>query len=311
MSGSALLSPRPRRLGALLAPLLLLLGSCGADAETSKPSFLWTVEKDGVQAWLFGTMHVSDPKVTTLSSEVAAAFDDAQALYTEIEATPALGLQMAKAGALPPGETLQQILPGDLYTRLEGYVSSRRLDMAMLANFRPWMVGLTLTQLDVMPHMRQGEALDVMLMRRARMEGMDFGAVETIEEQLATLTTGTREDHIHMLDVALTKLIEEQASGVVGFELLLAHYLSGDADALWDFAMAETDLDDPIQAEAWNALLIDRNLRMAQRVDRILKDNPDRPTMFAFGTLHFVGPESVGTHLQAMGYTVTRVATGE
>ncbi|MHC4823679.1 MAG: TraB/GumN family protein [Planctomycetota bacterium] len=309
MSGSVLVPLSRKRLGFLL-PLLLLFGSCG-EAETPKPCFLWTVEKEGTQAWLFGTMHVSDPKVTTLASEVEEAFDRAQALYTEIEATPALGAQMAEAGTLPPGETLRQVLPTDLYARLERYVQSRRLDMHLFAQFRPWMVGLTLTQLDVMPHMAQGEALDVMLMKRAQMEGKDYGAVETIEEQLATLTTGTRADHIHMLDVALTKLLEEQRSGVIGFELLLAHYLSGDADALWQFALAETDLTDPVQVQGWNALLIDRNLRMAQRVDRILKESPDRPTMFAFGALHFLGPESVGAHLQAMGYTVTRVVAEE
>ena len=110
-----------------------------------------------------------------------------------------------------------------------------------------------------------------------------------------------------MLNIALTALEEEQATGVIGFERLLTLYLAGDAEALWQFAMEETDLSDPVQAASWNALLTDRNQRMAQRVHRRLLEHPDVPTMFAFGTLHFLGPESIVEKLRAIGYTVTRV----
>jgi len=115
------------------------------------------------------------------------------------------------------------------------------------------------------------------------------------------------EEQVHMLSISLDKLIQEQAEGVTSISKLRSLYLAGDADALWDFAISETDLDDPIQNAWMNAILQERNLRMAQRIHARLEEHPGKATFFAFGTLHFVGPNSVGEHLKSLGYTVTRV----
>lgn len=276
-------------------------------AELDHPSFLWKVEKDGIEAWLFGTMHFSHPKVITLPLEVEEAFVAADAVFTEIESTPSMAGYMASQGHAPGGSSLADFIPADLHARLGNYLRSRSLPTNSLDPYRPWMANMVLAQYDTIPYQGQGEALDVQLMHRARAEGKEYGAIETVEEQVAALSVGTEEDHVHMLGVTLDKLLEEQATGVTSVSQLFELYLSGDEKAMWSYATTQTDLDDPAQAAWLKALLTDRNLRMASRVHARLQEKPGSKAFFAFGTLHFVGPDSVGEHLRSLGYEVTRV----
>jgi len=257
---------------------------------------------------LFGTMHFTDPEVTNLGLEVHAALDAADAVFTEVEETPTSGAKVSQAGTLPPGESLATLISPELLARLHGYLESRNLPATSMDRFHPWMVSLQIGQLDAIPFMSNGVKLDVQIMHRAKQDGKEFGAIETIDEQLRALSFGSTEEQVHMLSISLDKLIQEQAEGVTSVAQLRDLYLSGDADALWDFAMSETDLDDPIQNAWLNAILQERNLRMAQRIHARLQEAPDQSAFFAFGTLHFVGPNSIGEHLKSLGYTVTRVA---
>ena len=294
--------------------LVFTLGSCGdtpalleSSAELDHPSFLWEVTKDDTQAWLFGTMHFTDPEVTNLGPEVHAALDAADAVFTEVEETPTSGAKVSQAGSLPPGESLASIVSQELLARLHGYLESRGLPATSLDGLRPWMVSLQIGQLDAIPFMSNGVKLDVQIMHRAKQDGKEFGAIETIDEQLRALAFGSTEEQVHLLSISLDNLIEQQAEGVNNVAQLRDLYLSGDGDMLWDFAMSETDLDDPIQNAWLNSILQERNTRMAQRIHARLQEHPNKSAFFAFGTLHFVGPNSVGEHLKSLGYTVTRV----
>ncbi|MGB0952870.1 MAG: TraB/GumN family protein [Planctomycetota bacterium] len=309
------------RLAAFLLglPLLLLITACGQHepgpavtggfdaSELDHPSFLWRVEKGDVEAWLFGTMHFTDARVKTLSLEVEDALARADAIFTEIEETPALGAKMAQLSRLPAGDTLENHISKELHNKLVSYLKLRGLPGTMVDQFRPWMANLQISQIDAIPFTSQGAKLDVELMHRAQREGLEFGTIETVEEQIASLTAGTEADHAHMLNVTLDKLLEEIGAEKSSIERLLDLYLAGDEVALWDYALSETDLNDPVQAAWMKSLLTDRNLRMASRVHARLKNKPGSKTFFAFGALHFIGPESVGEHLRSLGYSVTRV----
>ena len=54
-------------------------------------------------------------------------------------------------------------------------------------------------------------------------------------------------------------------------------------------------------------LLYDRNVRMVQRIEALLKEDPTKRYLFAFGVMHFLGQKSVVEHLGCKGYSVNRV----
>jgi uncharacterized protein YbaP (TraB family) len=293
---------------ALLCCSALWLPACGGTTTISSP-LLWEVSGNGVQAYLFGTMHVADPRVTNLHPAMEAAFESVDAFYTEAgESGPEDSAKMASAAMLPEGMSLRKLLPPNLWQDLDDYLQLRKFGTAQdMDRYRPWYVALQLAQIDAIPLLEGGQALDFALTARAKAEHKEIGAVEHIEEQLAALTVGSLQDQIHMLDITLQNLRKELAAGQSSVEQLLELYVSGDTTALWDFAMQETDLSDPVQQRAWDALTTIRNRTMVERIHEKLQAAPEKKFMFAFGSLHFVGPDSVVEGLRALGYQVTRV----
>lgn len=298
----------PFRLARVL--LLLPLTACGnaADAAPSAATpFLWRVSGPNGAGWLYGTMHVSDPRATTLPPAVEQAFAAAVSLHTEIEPGLAAAAVLHEAGTLPPGVRLQERLPELLHRRLVGHLESRRLRMDEFERFRPWFATLMLGQLDAVELLRQGPPLDDLLRSRALAAGKVFAPLETVQEQVAALTSGTEEDHVHLLDVALTRLEEDRRSGRNRVRELFETWLSGDEAALLKRRDEGLDLADPRQAAWWDAVLVQRNLRMAERADRLLRAGAAAPPLIAVGTLHLIGAGSVVELLRARGWTVERV----
>lgn len=297
----------------LLVVLLLLtassaLSSCSGGTSIEHP-LLWKVTGHGAEAYLFGTMHVADPRVTNLHPSVDKAFTSSEAFYTEAgESTPSDGAKFATAGMLPEGMSLKKLLPAQLWQDLDSYLISRGLvGASMHDKHRPWFVALQLAHLDAIPLLEGGPALDFAMTARAKKDGKEIGALEQIEEQIAALAVGDLSDQVHMLEITVQKLLEEQAAGTPAVLRLLELYIEGNTDALWDYAMEETDMNDPVQVRAWHALLAERNVRMISRIDEKLKTAEGRQFMFAVGSLHYVGPDSIVNGLRDLGYEVTRI----
>lgn len=298
-----------KRLLALLCLPLLLLACGGEPAPQVEPSppFLWEVEGEGTRAWLLGTMHVSDPRVTTLHPLVEEVLAQAQALSTEIGESPSDGAKLAKAGMLPEGESLADILSPATYETLHGYLALRGMSDPRIDRMRPWMVALQLAQLDAIPLLQGGKPLDLVLRDRARDAGLALGQVETIDEQIAVLSWGDQATQVHLLEVTLDRLQAELTAGESSLQHLLALYLAGDDETMWDFALSQTDFDDPLQVGIWEELTTVRNRRMAARIHEQLQAEPGKARIYAFGTLHFLGAGSVVEDLRARGYRVSRV----
>ncbi|MFT7516464.1 MAG: hypothetical protein ACI84O_000245 [Myxococcota bacterium] len=283
----------------------------GLDIKSSSPTVappvLWKVSSSENTSYLFGTMHVSDPRVTTLHPTVAAAFTESDAVFTELkESALELGVKVAQLGMLPAGSKLYDVIPPEMYAKIRGYVTSKSMTMTMLDGLRPWMVGMQLQLLDAMQYM-QGTALDLQLTIRAREEDKEVGGIETIEEQIAALAFGNEEQQIELLGLAIDKTISKASNEKSDIEIMLEHYINGDIDALWAFAEKELDGASALEIAAFDALLIQRNFNMAERIAARMKAHPQSMTFYAFGALHFAGPQGVDELLKEMGYTVERV----
>jgi uncharacterized protein YbaP (TraB family) len=252
-------------------------------------------------------MHVSDPRITALAPAVEAAFAESDAIFTELkESQLELSMKVAEEGMLPKGTQLSDVIPDDMYRKINGLVESKKMVMDVVNNSRPWMAGMYLQMIDAMPYM-QGVALDMQLTNRAREEDKEVGGIETVDEQLAALAFGSEEDQIKLLGIAIDNMVEKADNEISDIELMLNYYLEGDIDGLWEFANAELLDASQLEKDAFDALLTVRNDNMADRINKRIKANPESVTFYAFGALHFAGPQGVGELLKGMGYEVKRV----
>ena len=287
--------------------VVLTIGSVLMSCSEGTPALLWKVTSENNTSYLFGTMHVADPRVTALAPVVEDAFTESDAIFTELkESELELGVKLAKESRLPEGTRLRDVIPADMYGKINGWAESNKITMDILDSIRPWMVGMYLQRIDAMPYM-QGIALDMQLTNRAREEGKEVGGIETIDEQLAALAFGNEEDQIKLLGIAIDNMIEKADNEISDIELMLNYYLEGDIDGLWEFANAELLDASQLEKDAFDALLTVRNDNMADRINKRIKANPESVTFYAFGALHFAGPQGVGALLKGMGYKVERV----
>jgi len=282
--------------------------SCSEGVPAPSAPLLWKVTSETNTSYLFGTMHVSDPRVTTLAPVVEDAFTESDAIFTELkESQLELSMKVAEEGMLPKGTQLSDVIPDDMYRKINGLVESNKMIMGVVDSSRPWMAGMYLQMIDAMPYM-QGVALDMQLTNRARAEDKEVGGIETVDEQLAALAFGSEEDQIKLLGIAIDNMIEKADNEISDIELMLNYYLEGDIDGLWEFANAELLDASQLEKDAFDALLTVRNENMADRINKRIKANSKSMTFYAFGALHFAGPQGVGELLKGMGYEVERVA---
>lgn len=306
-----------------LLPLLITLLAGPALAQeaappTTKPeaprhTFLWKVEHEGLAPnYLFGTIHVPDDRIHALHADVKAALDQADALIGELDLTDTSEMErkITEAGTLPAGQSLKALLPADLYQELDAVLTPYGLRAALLDRLKPFMVNLTLAQLEVMQDALAGKkALDVRLFAVAKHKGMQVGCVETIDEQVDALAnTLTMEESIVALRETLDELKKAKERGIGALERVMLAWLSGSERYLLAIALETWDPDDPVDQRVQEALLYQRNRNMAERSAKMMREHPETRHVFAFGAFHYIGPQSVVELLRKDGFTVTRLA---
>lgn len=300
--------------------LLTLLFLCpvapAQDIEPTDAPFLWRIEGD-TPSYLYGTIHVPDPRVLALPESVTEALAEAAALFTELPMDMESQMEMVQHLQLDEGRTLDMVLPKELYARVEAFVTKMGFPFMGFTRFKVWAITLTLPQLEQLRKSMAGgggagggavQALDAFLYNQAMTEGKEVGGLETIEEQIGIFDSTPEEDQVKGLSESLDQL-EAGEEGVDPLEGLIEIYLSGDLDAL--VAALETDeglgSDDPDMVELREQLITKRNVLMAERMAEHMTKQPETSFFFAVGCLHYPGEDGILTLLRAAGYEVTRV----
>ena len=290
-----------------LLPLLLLFAVLAAAAD--RPLFLWKAEKGKTTAWLFGTMHLADPQLQELPWGVKRIITRCRGgVYTEVPMTRETQMKSARLMRRDDGKPLREILPASVYNEMHRYLErlDPRLTPERYDGLKLWAVATTLSSLPNQLKYPLLPPVDTVVYRYARAKGRPVAGIETVEEQIGALDAFTRNEQLLMLEGTLETLLGEKNYD----ETMKRLYLKGDEAALLSF-IRRTMFNVPryraLERKFMRVLLYDRNERMAERVDALLKAHPGECRFFAFGVMHFLGDGSVVELLRRKGYRVTRV----
>lgn len=301
------------RIGWIL--LFFLLLQCDrqtheAEAET-REAFLWKIEGEP-PSYLFGTVHLPDSRVLRIPAHVEQVFASVDAFFSELEMDPEAMATGFRSFLLPESVTLRDVLPVDLYADIERYLEGKGSSIDTIQPYKVFYVQLRLSLLDYLEEMRRTPAMDAQLYERAQVAGKEVGGVETFDEQVSAFETLTVEEQIHSLRKGLSRLVEAEEEGMPLTEQLVRVYLSGDPLELEDFFAQQVDAEDPVDQKFLEALLFQRNTRMADRVAQLLQKNPGKSYLFAFGAGHMPGRRGVAQLLRDQGFDISLLgASGE
>lgn len=282
-----------------------------ARAEGTAKPLLWKIEGGKKPSYLFGTIHLTRPAVTTLPKTVSGALDRADAVFTEVPADMATMLGATQKMFLPDGGTLDTILSEELLTKLSAELAAVNpaFTLAAFQRFKPWAIAATLMMLEDQMKYPGALALDMQLFQRAAMAGKQTGGIETIDEQLGIFDAFSQEEQIQMLEETIDLMQTSRAKGESPVQQLVDAYLSGDLArvdaemAKWNAASPDPELTERFMER----LLYKRNVHMAERMAAMIREHPDTGYFFAIGAAHLGGERGVLALLEKAGLKLSRV----
>lgn len=285
-----------RRVLATLAGLLLWAGS-HAQSGSFEQGLLWEISRPGIApSHLFGTMHIADPRVLTLTPAVEKAFMDAHTFVLELYPDEAATLRFSQASLLEGQERLSQLVPPATFDLLVRHLAEHGIKREVADRLKPWAA----TQISAEHRGTRGDSLDVALYLRARVANKRIEELNSIDELIAIFDSLPRDTQIALLQRAL----EHHAIHGDELEESIGAYLRGDLSALDALAWRDGGgrAGEPSHYARFEKRLIqDRSILMAQRLQPHLQRGK---AFVAIGALHLYGNRGILKLLQDEGWTV-------
>jgi uncharacterized protein YbaP (TraB family) len=290
-----------RRLALVVTSFLVLLFAVAPATATERvhgshsSGLLWKIEQAGqTPSYIFGTIHVGDPRVTALPEPVRSALDSASSFSMEVVLDFAGIKTMTDAMFFGEGQSLSQVAGPQRYTMLEQTLA--RLGTPPIANLnaiKPWFAIFMLAP-------PQQDVLDMQLQARAVAHGIPVYGLETVQEQIAVIDGMAMKDQIALLDNAIMRCDTQARS----YERLIQAYLTRDLARL-QHLLDEDRLEDRQLDELMTyRMLTSRNERMAKRMQSQLNNGN---AFIAIGAGHLSGDQGVLALLERAGWQVTPV----
>ncbi len=281
-----------------------------AAATVNGKGLLWKLEKEGrASSYLFGTMHMSDPRVTSLPPDAQHAFDASGTVVIETTDVLDEGRMMASIMKKPElmmftdDTTLTSLLSPEDAATVDAALSKRGIPPASVAKMKPWMLSAmaALPACETARKAAGAQVLDVKLAKDAEAAGKKLAGLETATEQLEAMASLP-------MDLQLKGLVETLKLGDEMddiFETMISLYLEGEIGMYWPLFRATLPgaSDDKAGYAAFEETMITaRNKTMAEKAEPLLASGN---AFIAVGALHLPGPEGLVELFRKAGYTVS------
>lgn len=270
----------------------------------------WRVERPGVPAsYLFGTIHMSDSRVTTLPEAVRAAVLGARVLALELPPDNRGDIADAIADAITRmrsgGRDLRALVSDEDWAAVDSALLDAAIDPFTVRFLPP---ALTATQLATAPCeqrlRRQGRQIqDNVIRDLAQDAGIRVVGLERPEEQIRALTSRPFPDQVRML----VQTARGRAAADVRADFSIGLYLERRPSfliALAEAANARRD-GEGASGRAFLTAIFDRRNRVMR--DRALPLLREGGAFIAVGAGHLAGSTGLVQGFRSAGYRVTRL----
>lgn len=286
------------------------LESEAAETPNGKGTF-WKIEKPGVApSYLFGTMHMTDPRLIDLGPAAQKALDSASTVVIEttdiLDQAKIMGILAAQPDLMmyTDGSTLASHLSADDAAELEAGLKAHNIPPASVARMKPWML-MSMLALPACEMARKAKGLPILdqnLALEAQKHGKQLVGLESGLEQLQAIASLPMDDHIRSLIDTLK--LGDQLDDVI--ETMIVLYENQDIGMFWPLMREALGPDGGLgdgYEDFEQTIVLKRNKVMAERALPILAKGG---AFIAIGALHLPGEEGVIELLRKDGYTLTR-----
>ncbi|MFU0506185.1 TraB/GumN family protein [Pseudaminobacter sp. NGMCC 1.201702] len=283
-----------------------------AAATLNGKGLLWRIDKPGHEpSFLFGTMHMTDPRVVSLTPAAEQAFDAAATVV--IETTEILDPAKMMAGLMrepdltmfTDGTTLMSRLSPQDAAIVADALQARGIPPESVSKMKPWMLAamVTLPACELARKASGAPILDIKLAEDAQAAGKKLEGLETVADQLRAMASLPID--FHMKGLVQTLKLGDRIDDIT--ETMIVLYKNGDTGMFWPLFRAvlpDDDDDEAGYAAFEEAMITARNKVMADRAEPILARGN---AFIAVGAMHLPGPKGLIELLRRQGFTATSV----
>ncbi len=266
------------------------------DTGGAAQGLLFEIRSAGAPAsYLFGTMHVTDPDILNVDTQVVDALEHSRTFAMEALFDDKSVADFARMMFQEQGDDLRKRLSPSIYQRMVSQLATRSIGNALAARLKPWAAFMTLS----VPPAQHNLPLDLALMERAKHQGLKLLGLETLKEQAETL------EHLDYNDqLGLLRDVICHASTVASdLDEMKQLYRRKALGSLLASAGKYAEAGGDRYLHLLDVLLNQRNVRMLQRMAPLLKEGG---VFVAVGALHLPGTQGLLALVTQQGYHVTR-----
>jgi uncharacterized protein YbaP (TraB family) len=274
-------------------------------------AIFWKLARPGkAPSYLYGTVHLSDRRVTRLSAAAKNAIHASKALLIEnadlsAEAAARAYTAATASAVFSDGRSLEVLLSEHEFERMRKSVGDGLVPAETLRVYRPWIVSLMLSASDCeRRRIQKGyRVLDMVIADRARVNGIPVSGLETTEQQLAALASLPDDDQIGMLRANIAMLDENESLR----ETMVQLYIGRQIGAIWGLQLALAEragVPASAYASFQETVIVERNRKMR---DAAFPHTEKGGAFIAVGALHLPGKTGLVELFREAGYTATPI----
>lgn len=282
----------------ILSVMMVLFVCTWASAESS----VWKAQKDKSVIYLGATFHILREKDYPLPPEFDRAYKASEIVVFETDIgklqDPSVQQNLLARAVYADGSTIDKHLSARAYRELSTYCEANGIPLQALRNFKPSMLMLTLTSMELLKLGVTQQGVDAYFYGLANKDGKIVRGLETVEEQInyaVSMADGNEDDFVSY-SINDMKTISQQ------FESLADAWRRGDDEKI--NGLMVTDLGTRLP-KLYRRLITDRNTKWLPLIEAYLKT--PRTEFVLVGAGHLVGPEGIIAALKKKGYTVEKL----
>ncbi len=271
-------------------------------AAQAPRNFIWKISNGTGSLYLVGSVHLLTKDYYPLSPALESGFKDSDLLIEEADLgeldAPESQFRLLTRGMLPASQTLDKVISPATYALVAKRVGDLGMPIEPLKRFKPWMLALTLVQVEWQKAGFDGSlGLDKHFYDRARQDGKTVQGLETLEYQVSLFDGMTFEEQDRMLADSL----KDAAAELANVKKLVDAWKAGDVAGV-ERLMLNDMKDDPVLYER---LLVARNRQWVPKLDALLSRRGR--AFVVVGAAHLVGPDGLLAMFRAKGYRVDQL----
>ncbi len=281
---------------------VVLVSKATETAQTGGRGFMWEVESNGNTVYLVGSMHIADDSFYPLRPEFEEAFAEADYLGVEVDVSKAADEAQQQLimdmGMYKDGTTLKDHVSSETYAKLGKILTESGMKPNALDAFKPWVVESTISSLKAVKAGYEAAAgIDLYFVQKAIERKIPVIELESYELQLSMFNGFSKELQEKNLNLVLDNFDVLDDS----VEQLGKMWKTGNDEALLEFTNSMA-----VDEEYNKAMLVDRNIGMAEKIDGYLKNGKNEEYFIVVGAAHYLGEHGIVKLLEDKGYTVVR-----